>query len=145
MRRDSGTRRLVPYALGGPLNNHWARPPSSSGLGRRPFTPFSFAGEDEVTSSVMGAITDLNVMTRRGRFKAEVTTRRVDDEGLELEPAPGAVESLVAVLDGQITAVTTRGASVDLKPLDVISGYCAPLALSGLGVVEVISVLAADS
>lgn len=113
------------------------------GIALQPFTPFAFAGEDEVTCAVLAPIIDFNVMTRRGRYEASVTVHRLEDETIEVEPEATG-DSLVAVLEGRVTSCTASGVCADLAALDVVTGFCAPITVAGTARVAVVSVRAAS-
>ncbi|MBT2333290.1 HutD family protein [Variovorax paradoxus] len=54
-----------------------------------PHRPFAFSGDDAIDCTLLGsASTDFNVMTRRGRWRADV---RVLAEASAIEPAPHGV------------------------------------------------------
>lgn len=109
------------------------------GVALPPFTPFAFAGEDEVTCAVLAPIVDFNVMTRRGRYEASVTVRRLENETIEVDPEPTG-ESFVAVLTGQARSCTASGVCADLAPLDVVTGFCAPITVTGTARIAIVSV-----
>lgn len=104
-----------------------------------PFTPFAFAGENEVACTVHGSTVDINLMTRRGYFEGEVAMHHLACSTLVVEPKRGASDSLIALLEGEMTALSAGGASVGLSPFDVLR-HDAAIALSGTGVVAVIDV-----
>lgn len=99
----------------------------------RPYAQARFAGDWPIEARLIdGAIDDLNVMVRRGRFQAEVTLHRIDG-ALDLT-APGPI--LALVLDGLIDGCGPHDAWL-------IEGE--GLALRGCGVLAVIALQAADA
>lgn len=97
--------------------------------------PFAFDGESVTGCDVQAPTLDLNVMTRRGRVRAEV-------EVVVLDQAPlltrSAEESLVAVLAGE-AEVAHDGHVSSLRIGDVVaSDDRRSLTLDGSGVVAVI-------
>ncbi|GAA0594294.1 HutD family protein [Kribbella sandramycini] len=91
----------------------------------RPFEPFAFAGEAEVTAEVAAPVVAFNVMTRRGVVTAAVECRRVTGE----ESVQG---DFLAVLDGAFTV-----GSELLGVRDVVAGP--PASVTGAGVVAVVA------
>jgi environmental stress-induced protein Ves len=72
--------------------------------------PFTFAGDVKVDAAlVSGEITDLNVMTRRGRFAHRIN--RIDIAGSTEFQARGA-ETLLYCAEGEVSAQTPQGAAV---------------------------------
>lgn len=72
--------------------------------------PFGFAGDQPTSARLIGAgITDLNIMTRRGRFDAHVT--RIDLDGARLIEPEGTVFLFIA--DGKASIGDTA-----ILPLD---------------------------
>ena len=113
----------------------------------RAFEPLAFAGESNVYCEVpaSGVTTDLNLMTRRGHARGEVTCRRLVRESAEFcsDKSPADV-SMLAVLSGELSAVPARGAPVDMRPLDVVSDWSGALRLRGTGTIAEIRIWTRD-
>ncbi|QTD45723.1 HutD/Ves family protein [Ottowia testudinis] len=78
-----------------------------------PLAPFAFAGESPIHATLLGgASEDFNVMTRRGRCRAQVSVWRA---AAELPCAPGHA-ALVLAVQGDWRCVSAAGAATALPP-----------------------------
>jgi environmental stress-induced protein Ves len=104
-----------------------------------PHQPFPFAGEsDTVCTLPAGPTRDLNVMTRRGRFRAAVAilTLPATDEPVHV---PGADPLLLVALAGAVHVAQADGASIRLAGLDAASSDDpAGLTIGGNGVLAIV-------
>jgi environmental stress-induced protein Ves len=78
--------------------------------------PLSFPGDAQVSAEPVGAaVTDLNVMTRRGRFESRLA--RSLAPGLVPPPRPGATALILALADLELRCGALRW---DLSRLDAV-------------------------
>lgn len=99
----------------------------------RPYAKAHFAGDWPIEAHLLdGAIDDLNVMVRRGRYRAEVALHRIDG-AMDLA-GPGTI--LALVLEGRINGCAPHDAWL-------IEGE--GLSLRGQGVLAAIALQASDS
>lgn len=101
-----------------------------------PFEPFEFDGDLCITCHVAAPTRDLNVMTRRGRARAEVEVLRLGGEQHQLLTAASPL--LVAVLDGNVRVLTDT--VDDLLGRGDVAISDASLRLAGNGIVEVVRI-----
>jgi environmental stress-induced protein Ves len=101
---------------------------------------FAFAGDAAVTATLPdGPILDLNIMTRRERYRHEI--RRVREAGPVGLP-PGADLVLVVALDGRAElAAGDRTVGIDKLDTLVIDGDATGLELEGGGDIVVITLI----
>ena len=79
--------------------------------------PFSFAGDDEAAAALLdGAVTDLNVMTRRDRLWHRV--RRLEP-GVQTSLVTSGTTALVVCAQGPVR-LAAAGAAAELGPLDTL-------------------------
>ena len=101
--------------------------------------PVAFSGDDEVRAELVdGPITDLNVMTRRGRCEADVLIHTVSGTAA-LEPHSLST-SMIVVLSGKLT--TAEGERIDARDALFLNS---PTSLSGEGVIARINIRALPS
>lgn len=81
------------------------------------FEPLSFAGECVTSCEITTPTVDLNVMTRRGRARAEVAVV-VATERIEVAPGPGAL-IVVALTDGVVVSAS-EASPVRLSTTDAV-------------------------
>jgi len=100
-----------------------------------PHRPFAFAGEAD-TGCVLpaGPTRDLNVMTRRGRYRAAVDLLTVTRVATAL---PGADPLLVVVLSGKVEVTAADSAPARLDRLNAASS-AETLTVTGDGVLAVV-------
>jgi len=119
-----------------------------AGQGRRELSPesepFAFAADVATTATLLsGSITDLNVMTRRGRATHRVVRHVIDRE---LTISPCAQHTFIVCAAGSVRVASTRGA-IDLAEMDTLcvdaGGPALRLDAAGRSVVLAIAVDAA--
>lgn len=102
-----------------------------------PHRPFAFPGEADTRCTLpAGPTRDLNVMTRRGRYRAAVDLLTVTGTATAL---PGADPLLVVALSGDVEVAAAGSAPARLDRLDAASSADpAGLAVSGDGMLAVV-------
>ena len=109
----------------------------------RESAPLAFAADARSSARLTGsAITDLNVMTRRGRFTHRVSRLPVDDTTLVVADGNPA---LLFCAEGQLHLISD-GEAIRLEKLDCADfANCAamPLTIKGKGTAFLISIIAA--
>lgn len=100
--------------------------------------PFAFDGESATECEVRAPTLDLNVMTRRGRVRAEVEIVELDQAPRLTQPAH---DLLVAVLAGEVR-VAHDGHVSELRIGDVVaSNDSRSLTIDGTGIAAVIGLV----
>ncbi|WP_159946091.1 HutD family protein [Rhizobium sp. 18065] len=107
-------------------------------------TPYAFPADEQVSATLVnGAIADLNVMTRRGRFVHRVE-RLLLDGGITMPSRQNTV--LLFCLEGQ-ARLGQGDTSVPLVAGEsrLCDGACPSTALSGQGIIFIIDLVVANS